>query len=225
MKYLQYILNLSPGRKHLRYLADWMQVSTSPLKWRFIRKDKAHIQMRASRTRVAVLDFTAEGECKEIRKISEIEELRRLFTDPQFDHEPKHARLFILEDLSRDMIEAFGAQYNIDPFFFRSQINDYLWYNTRDTWVEPSYSPRWMANLNFHTFRYMTPRYFHSVNSMKEATRQLGEFNVLRRLDDDDSLVILPNDPDHPARVGLVRGKASLWTRRGTDENRGIIGE
>jgi len=60
----------------------------------------------------------------------------KLLSDDSFNHNPEHARLFIVEDLSRDVIETFGAQYDIDPLFFRGHISDYLWYNTRDPWTE-----------------------------------------------------------------------------------------
>ena len=64
------------------------------------------------------------------------EKLTQLLANDSFNHNPEHARIFIVEDLSRDVIEALGAQYDIDPLFFRSHILDYLWYNTRDPWTE-----------------------------------------------------------------------------------------
>jgi hypothetical protein len=67
---------------------------------------------------------------------SEPEKLNQLISDPNFNHNPEHARIFILEDLSRDMVEVFGAAYDIDPLFFRGHLLDYLWYNIRDPWVD-----------------------------------------------------------------------------------------
>ena len=64
------------------------------------------------------------------------DKLTQLLEDSKFNHNPEHARIFIVEDLSRDVIEAFGAQYDINPLFFRSHILDFLWYNTRDPWAE-----------------------------------------------------------------------------------------
>lgn len=48
-------------------------------------------------------------------------------------------RLFVVEDLSRDVIEMLGEQFNIDPHVFRAHIFDNAWYNIRDlTWDPPS---------------------------------------------------------------------------------------
>lgn len=38
-------------------------------------------------------------------------------------------RLFVVEDLSRDVIETLGCAYDVDPSFFREHIVDYFWYN------------------------------------------------------------------------------------------------
>lgn len=48
-------------------------------------------------------------------------------------------RLFVVEDLSREVIEQFGAKFDIDPHVFRAHIFDNIWYNIRDlTWDPPS---------------------------------------------------------------------------------------
>ena len=46
------------------------------------------------------------------------------------ENESIKTRLFVVEDLSRDVIEAFGYHFKIDPSFFREHIVDYAWYNT-----------------------------------------------------------------------------------------------
>lgn len=38
-------------------------------------------------------------------------------------------RLFVVEDLSREVIETLGAHYDVDPLFFREHLVDYVWYN------------------------------------------------------------------------------------------------
>lgn len=38
-------------------------------------------------------------------------------------------RLWVVEDLSREVIEALGSHYDVDPSFFREHIVDYIWYN------------------------------------------------------------------------------------------------
>lgn len=48
--------------------------------------------------------------------------------DSQQDSSVKF-RLFVVEDLSREVIETLGAHYDVDPSFFREHIVDYVWYN------------------------------------------------------------------------------------------------
>lgn len=47
-------------------------------------------------------------------------------------------RLFVVEDLSRNVIEALGNHFKIDPSFFREHIVDYAWYNTSEFSVTAS---------------------------------------------------------------------------------------
>ncbi|KAK2926297.1 hypothetical protein FoTM2_014666 [Fusarium oxysporum f. sp. vasinfectum] len=44
--------------------------------------------------------------------------------------------LFVVEDLTRDVIETLGAGLAIDLRFFRAHIVDYIWNNIRDPWRE-----------------------------------------------------------------------------------------
>lgn len=46
------------------------------------------------------------------------------------ENESVRTRLFVVEDLSRNVIEALGNHFKIDPSFFREHIVDYAWYNT-----------------------------------------------------------------------------------------------
>lgn len=221
MPYLKHVKAISKGWPHVKYLADWMEVSTSPVKWKFIKDAPSNIEMRVNRTQVAMLDFFTNGQSTR-KDFNTIGELSSLFKDPTFSHNPSHARLFVVEDLSRDMIETFGAQFDIDPLFFRGQISDYLWYNTKDPWVELGDLAHIVSERNYYNFRYMSGRYFEDQNSFDRGTEQCGTFNVLRRLDHDRGSFVL-QDPKNAA-VALVRSKASLWIR----ENRvgqGVLGE
>jgi len=40
--------------------------------------------------------------------------------------------LYVVEDLSSDVIEVLGSGLEIEPSFFRAHIVDYVWYNVRD---------------------------------------------------------------------------------------------
>jgi hypothetical protein len=198
-----------------------MEVGTSPLKWRHL--DQAEIENRAKRTRIAVLDFSLASATKRT-DIQSSDRLRQLLADPNFNQGPAFARILVVEDLSRDVIEALGAQYDIDPLFFRSHISDYLWYNVKDAWVELNDLEHIARERNFFNIRYMRPRYFASEDSINKAIDNLGSFNVLRRLEQDLSWKVRKARKPKGHTVGLVRSKASLWIRNNKPDQKGILG-
>lgn len=197
-----------------------MEVTTSPVKWKQYKqldtKKDYFRDQRAARTKVAVVDFSEDGTANLTQKINESTHLR------EFLQEPKPAgvsRLYIVEDLSRDMVEHFGYNLDIDPLFFREHINDYWWYNTRDPWVELPDLDIVSRDRNFFRLTYVQPRYFRDKKSLLSAKRQAGGFNVLRRLDDDSGHKAL-FDSDK-AIVALVRSKASFWLKPHPDGQKG----
>ncbi|KAG9238244.1 hypothetical protein BJ875DRAFT_502207 [Amylocarpus encephaloides] len=198
-----------------------MEVGTSPLKWRDL--EQSHIDERAMRTNVAILEFSASGTSPEMEILRNSADLRRRLGETDLIQDPSYARLFIVEDLSRDVIEALGFKYDIDPLYFRSQISDYLWHKTSDPWVELHDLPHVASERNHYNMRYMRPRYFELEDSLKVAKTQLGEFNVLRRLDEDLSWYVRKKKKTFGPTVGLVRSKTSLWIRD-KSVGQGVIG-
>ncbi|KAI0134663.1 hypothetical protein BJ170DRAFT_211033 [Xylariales sp. AK1849] len=218
--YLQYVKELSRSWPHLRYLAQWMEVTTSPVKWKQMRELEAKHSYfrreRAARTKVAVIDFT-EGKAPE-----HVGTITRNTALCEFLQEPQPAgvsRLYIVEDLSRDMIEYLGRELDIDPLFFREHINDYWWYNTRDPWVELPDLDIVARERPFFRLTYVQPRYFKDKSSFSKAKVEAGKFNVLRRLDDDSEHKALFDEDN--AIVALVRSKASLWIKPHEPEQQG----
>jgi hypothetical protein len=208
--YLAHVKRVARGWHHLGYLADWMEVTTAPPKWKHVPRDNR--ALRAARTRVAIVDFPTDPSGKPTRtNVDSIQALQDVFNDPSYNHAPEHMRLFVLEDLSRDMIEEFGSRYDVDPAFWRGHISDYLWYNTRDPWVELDDLPHIKRERSFYNFHYMHPRYFNDEASYNRATLEAGRMNVLRRLDNDQTRVILLDTKE--ARICMVRSKASLWVQ------------
>lgn len=122
MPYLSHIKSLIPGWPHLRYLADFLEVSTVPTKWQFLNPSER--AERAARINIASLDFSP-GHETETCQISSIKELDHFLNQPPPAR--SEARLFVVEDLSRSVVEALGSTFDIDPQFFRAHICDYMW--------------------------------------------------------------------------------------------------
>jgi hypothetical protein len=125
------------------------------------------------------------------------------------DADKCHLRLFVVEDLSRDVIELLGAHLDIEPAFFREHIVDYAWYNTRDRWVDPPNLNMVAGRNRWVSIRFVTARYFETTESFKEGYNQAVKFNVLRRPDDDQNNKSVWDDRE--AIVGITRTRASIW--------------
>src|SRR6266480_2461776 len=174
--YLRHIKKISRGWPHLKYLADWMEVTTTPKKWKLLTQSSR--EQRASLTRVAMIDFPHSKTGTPGRTdINSIFQLRDLFNDPNFNHSPDHLRLFVIEDLSREVIEEFGSRYDTDPSFWRYHISDFRWYNSTDPWVELDELPHISRERNFWTIRYVHPRHFKTKKSIRHGSVSYREPN------------------------------------------------
>lgn len=216
---MRYLESLAQGWPHISYLADFMKVTTAPPKQKFL--DEQDKRERASRTKVAMVTFEPDATVHRV-DFSTISQLSTALSGPQSIHDDIHARLFVVEDLSRDVIEALGARFDVDPLFFRGHISDYMWHNTRDPWVElPDLDMTSRQRLYMHV-RYTQTRYFRSEKSFKGAQWEAGGFNVLRRVDRDGSWV---PDVDIPnSDIGLVRSRTSFWIRPNKPGEKSVLG-
>jgi hypothetical protein len=198
-----------------------MEVTTQPTKAKFLNKiDK---EERGSRTNVTVLDFDKDYN-NERNDYKTITSLQQQFNKGPTDTNDKvHARLVIVEDLSRDVIETLGARFDIDPLFFRQHISDYTWYNNRDPWVEYSEMDLVTNQRNFFHMNYVQCRYFRNKAEQDLGTGQAGKFNVLRRLDFSGSWTKVLEEPE--SDVALVRSCMSLWERQNKGNEEGWLGE
>ena len=153
----------------------------------------------------------------------DINDLSTALNGPSSTQNDVSARLFVVEDLSRDVIEALGARFDVDPLFFRGHISDYMWHNTRDPWVElPDLDISYRARSYLHV-RYVQTRYFRSEESLCKAKWEVGGFNVLRRVDKDGNWV---PDVDIPnSDIGLVRSQTSIWIRPKKSGKEGVLGK
>ncbi|KAH0424325.1 hypothetical protein CcaCcLH18_11615 [Colletotrichum camelliae] len=215
--YLRFIKSLSQELPHLAYLGYWMEVTAAPPKWKYLKcfpgNEQGHREERAKRSHVCVVDYTDNQAKKSEDFTNDVPGLRRFL-----DHHPQTStsaqiRLIVAEDLSRDLVELLGSFYDIDPQFFQSHIDDYLFHNPRDPWVDlPSLDVDARQRTHF-TLQYLRARYFETEEDFRTAEYDSGVFNVLRRIDSDrsrerlkDGLLDKPGDS-----ITLTRSKTSLW--------------
>jgi len=128
-----------------------------------------------------------------------------------------------VEDLSRDVIESLGAHYDVEPAFFRDQIFDYAWYNTRDRWMDPPRLNIVAKRQRWLQIRFPTTRYFENAEKWKDGKDQVEAFNVFRRPEND-----LNNSGvwDHKeAIVGLSRTRTAFWMGSEESHPEGAVGE
>ena len=203
-----------------------MEVTCAPPKWKFIKQHPTNREERARRCRAAVLDFSTEQISKRV-DCDDPQSLTNALGAVSPNSQGVKTRVIIVEDLSRDVVEILGAHYDIDPHFFMSHLYDYLFHNPRDPWVELPELDVVARERPHFMVQYLRARYFQDDAAFKEAERQTGEFNVLRRLDSDRSSQRLSNSllDKEGARVTLTRAKASVWTRPTESQDNPLIGK
>ena len=217
MKYLE---SLGRGWPHILYLADFMKVTTAPPKQKFLN-DQDKIE-RASRTKVVMLTFEPDTPVHRV-DYSNISDLSTALNGLREARNDAHARLFVIEDLSRDVIEAVGARFDVDSLFFRGHISDYMWYNPRDSWVELPDLDITSRKRSYLHVRFFQTRYFRSEDSLTKARWEAGGFNVLRRVDRDGHWIEEIDIPN--SDVALVRSRTSFWVRSNKPGEKGVIGK
>ncbi|KAI0486679.1 hypothetical protein F4859DRAFT_466507 [Xylaria cf. heliscus] len=235
--YLDWVRKLSEsGWIHLRPLADFMFVGASPQRWGDLDPDRGSDQgkeeltsggeitrrkdergRRVTKTHVCVLDYYRDEVQKET--FTSARDLETGLDKPIA--EEVEFRLYVVEDLSRDVIELFGQKYKIEPDFFRAHIMDFAWSNVRDRWRNPPLLDIVSRHQNWMQLRYVIARYFdanekHSPkekSNFTEAADEATKFNIFRRVDDD-----LSNKSywdKEGAIVGLTRSRATFWLQPG----------
>lgn len=225
---------------HLRILADFMQIGKIPRDWTNLKDTQpADQEERWGRANICILDYnqdqrpkkryisSREGKALTLDKLKK--EIRIGATEtPSF-------RLYVVEDLSRNVIEALGSEFQINPEVFRAHIADYAWYNVRDRWREPQPLEVVRHQRDWFQIRYVTTRYFatkdkHTTTMLfeqdgggcfEEALDQARGFNILRRPDDDKSRGWWDSEA---AVVALTRSRATFWHRPKDAKNETAIG-
>ncbi|KAE9575547.1 hypothetical protein CGMCC3_g8325 [Colletotrichum fructicola] len=215
--YLKFIKSLSQTLPHLAYLGYWMEVTAAPPKWKYLQcfpgKERGHREERAKRSHVCVVDYTGNQAKKSLDFVNDVPGLERFLHHQPQTSTTAQIRLIVAEDLSRDLVELLGSFYDIDPQFFQSHIDDYLYHNPRDPWVELPSLDVDARRRNHFTLQYLRARYFENEAEFKTAEYDSGMFNVLRRIDSDRSRErlkggLLAKTGDS---ITLTRSKTSLW--------------
>jgi hypothetical protein len=222
-----HIQALSTAWPNLELLSDFMKIGTTRSRWSTLGQKKrenlsawdAERDQRAEKTNVCRLDYSDTGSVTST-DYTDIDQLRAAL-NPNLTgihaNSPSPAlRLYVIEDLSRDVIEVLGAHYDIEPAFFRYHIVEYAWYNVRDPWRDPPNLDVVVRKQNWVHIRYATGRYFEKSQDFKDACEIFNSFNVLRRPDDDTSNKSFWDEDD--AIVAMTRSKASLWWKPGEEK-------
>lgn len=86
-----------------------MEVTCSPPKWKYLRRegDEDARSERAARTKICLIDYTNRG-MKTSKVFDDSALLKRALEEHPQTTESRQARLIVVEDLSRDVIEALG---------------------------------------------------------------------------------------------------------------------
>ncbi|KAI1270106.1 hypothetical protein F5Y18DRAFT_3901 [Xylariaceae sp. FL1019] len=219
--YLAWVKNdlAENGWHHLRLLADFMSIGTVPQRWKEMdpkaddplrqqsnSQKTLNREKRFKKTKVSVLDYY-ETKVHRHETVETPKDLRQ-----ELDRDPTDGvqfKLFVVEDLSSDVIEILGQKLKIEPDVFRAHIADFAWYNVLDRWRDPPVLDVVSRSQNWMQMRYVTIRYFEKHEHFKEAVYESMDFNILRRPDDDQSNKAFWDRQG--AVVGLTRSRATFW--------------
>ncbi|PSR82100.1 hypothetical protein BD289DRAFT_339377, partial [Coniella lustricola] len=228
--YATYVKTLVPGWPHLELLADFMDAGTAPMRWNPeypggypedpIEKQKQRLE-RMARTNVTILDYSDAGQPPVRWRYTSPNGLRERIEKLKSDDgsKPPKFRLIVSEDLSREVIEILGSQYDVDPSFFREHLTDNIWYNLKDWWRDPPNLDIVSRGQNWFQMRFSRPRWFNDPEAFKAASAEVEKFNVIRQLQGDFSNSGLWDkhaNGEKDTNIGHVRTRATFWIQNST---------
>lgn len=161
-------------------------------------------------SRAAVLQFGSSGSSGVERfDFGDIDDLKTYFSHTA-GSACKH-RLYLMEDLSRPFIEAFGAHFWMDPFLFAAHENSTHWTASTHSYTLPRrLSPSENCDPLF------TLRYYEVVRVPRGGSRWGGlktVSNVRRKIEAGDYSFEKKED----SGVYVIRRNASFWSRATKD--------
>ncbi|KAF4414595.1 hypothetical protein F53441_14730, partial [Fusarium austroafricanum] len=231
----------------LELLKDFMRVGTIPTRWKifpgendvfdtqrytYVRdvlkykkerqkhKQKERQEEMKKRVNVALLQFI-NGRTTKTEPILDTQSLKQEAERVKHSNTQSHFSLFVVEDLSCDVIETLGSTFGIDPRFFRSHIIDYSWNNVRDRWREPPMLDLDARKRDWFQLRLICSRYFSNQEELGGARKEIDEWNVFRRIDVDNNEIFWDRDKRTDpkrivnGRVGHIRSRITFWRASG----------
>lgn len=97
-----------------------MEVSTTVSRYKYLARNLPERKERAERVKVSQIDFK-DGTMLKVTPYNGPVELAEGLAKGAKTEDSIDARVYVIEDLSRTVIEAFGTQFDLDPHFFRGE--------------------------------------------------------------------------------------------------------
>lgn len=187
-----------------------MQVGTSPSRWtNEYKKDSEERARRRAKTNLALVEYAGEA-TPNVTHISDAGTLKEVLSSfHAVPSETKPLRLFVVEDLSQEVIEQLGSRFDIDPLFFREQIEDYVWHNLGAVSATPAPLLVDMKNRSWFRVRNFRLRHHEEESSFRAARGETRAWNVSRRLDDDMNHWAWAGEDT--AIVSMLRTRTTIW--------------
>ena len=230
MPYLTHVRKLSKQWKCLQRLVSFMEGGTTPLRWPEYKPGER--QERLTRTNITFIEYRPEEEPQvtAIKEHTVLDDTLKSLVPEDSGSAP--LRLFIVEDLSQQVIELLGARFDVDPLFFREQIDDYVWHNLRDPWVNPPSLTSSTKQRSWFRLRNMRLRYHKTEESYGKTRSEASQWNVLRRPDNDfnhwahmDEVARDENGKiESKAVVSILRTRTTVWIGKDKRCGNGTVG-
>jgi hypothetical protein len=153
-------------------------------------------------TRIAILEFR-ENEC---RIQGEFADAQNLSTFLQTPAPSNSSRLFLIQDISPDVVELLGFKFDVDPIFFSSHIYSLDWFSRVSSPTTVPLSKSMRRAQNFIHLRYLEARPVTKNGRESPSTERLPCFdsNVLRK-------VSLTESGSTRHVMGFARRHISIW--------------
>jgi len=121
--------------------------------------------------------------------------------------DPLSCRLFLVEDLSPDIVEILGTRFDIDPTFFAGHIWSLNWFSGRSSPATAPLSHSTRREQSFFQFRFQEARPVNGVydGRHRKVTRvQSWNSNLFRK-------VLLMNLASTNRPIGFARRQVTIW--------------